>query len=284
MNQGLLTLSEMTLLALSHTSLNMSLNRRTFTLLPGLALVLGGGLTAPEPARAQGWDLEYPQAEFHIARLMPSGSEAYRGGYRQWYAIDWPEAEDHLSQGLQRLTRLEVADDSVHVRTLDDRIFNHPWLFAQQVGRWTLSQEESDRLREYLMRGGFLVVDDFHGEWEWRYFLETIRRALPEYPIVDIPDDDPLLHVLYDLDRNTQIPGARHLYRGPGGQIMAQLPGGPPRWRGIYDERGRLIVAINYNMDMGDAWEHADDPWYPNPMTALAYRFAINYIIYAMTH
>ena len=269
---------------MAYTSLNMSMNRRTFTRLPTLALVLGGGLTALEPARSQGWDLEYPQAEFHIARLMPSGTQAYRGGYRQWYAIDWPEAEDHLSQGLQRLTRLEVADDSIHVRTLDDRIFNHPWLFAQQVGRWTLSQEESDRLREYLMRGGFLVVDDFHGEWEWGYFLKTIRRALPEYPIVDIPDDDPLLHVLYDLDRNTQIPGARHLYRGPGGQIMAQLPGGPPRWRGIYDEHGRLIVAINYNMDMGDAWEHADDPWYPNPMTALAYRFAINYIIYAMTH
>ena len=276
-----MTLSE---IALAYTWLTMSMHRRIFTLLPGLALVLGGGLAAPEPARAQGWDLEYPQAEFHIARLMPGGGEASRGGYRRWYAIDWPEAEDHLSQGLQRLTRLEVADDSVHVQTIDDRIFNHPWLFAQQVGRWTLSQQEADRLREYLMRGGFLVVDDFHGEWEWGYFLETIRRALPEYPIVDIPDDDPLLHVLYDLDRNTQIPGARHLYRGAGGQIMAQLPGGPPRWRGIYDKHGRLIVAINYNMDMGDAWEHADDPWYPNPMTALAYRFAINYIIYAMTH
>ena len=262
----------------------MSMHRRIFTFLPTLALYLGAGMTVPEPARSQGWDLESPEAEFHIARLMPSGNQAFRGGYRQWYAIDWPEAEDHLSQGLERLTRLEVADDSVHVRTIDDRIFNHPWLFAQQVGRWTLSQEETDRLREYLMRGGFLVVDDFHGAYEWEYFRSTIQQALPEYPIVEIPEDDPLLHVLYDLDRNTQIPGARHLYHGPGGQIMAQLPGGPPQWRGIYDEQGRLMVAINYNMDMGDAWQHADDPWYPNPMTALAYRFAINYIIYAMTH
>ncbi len=78
------------------------------------------------------------------------------------------------------------------------------------------------------MRGGFLVVDDFHGAYEWEYFRSTIQRALPEYPIVEIPDDAPLLHVLYDLDRNTQIPGARHLYRGAGGQIMAQLPADRP--------------------------------------------------------
>ena len=171
------------------------------------------------------------------------------------------------------------------MRTIDDRIFNHPWLFAQQVGRWTLSDEETDRLREYLMRGGFLVVDDFHGEYEWRIFHATIQRVLPGYPIIEIPDDDPLLHVLYDLNRNTQIPGARHLYRGPGGQIMAQLPGGAGLIGGASTtSRAGCWVAINYNMDMGDAWEHADDPWYPNPMTALAYRFAINYIIYAMTH
>ena len=230
--------------------------------LAGVVLLIGGSLAVPGPAESQGWNLEYPDAEFHIARLMPGGSQANRGGYRRWYAIDWPEAEDHLSQGLRRLTRLEVADDSVHLRAIDDRIFNHPWLFAQQVGRWTLSAEEAGRLREYLMRGGFLVVDDFHGQYEWSIFAETIRQVLPGRPIVEIPDDDPLLHVLYDLNRNTQIPGARHLYRGPGGQTLAQLPGGPPHWRGIYDDRGRLLVAINYNMDMGDAWQHADDPWY----------------------
>jgi len=248
------------------------------------AFTIGVLLAVIDTATSQGWEITHPEAEFHMARLMPSGSQASRGGWRPWYAIDWPEAEDHLSQGLRRLTRLEVANDSVHIRTVDDRIFDHPWLFAQQVGRWTLSIEETDRLREYLMRGGFLVVDDFHGAREWSNFAEMIQRMLPGYPIIEIPDDDPLLHVLYDLDRNTQIPGARHLYRGPDGQTLAQLPGGPPHWRGIYDDEGRLLVAINYNMDMGDAWEHADDPWYPNPMTALAYRFAINYIIYAMTH
>jgi hypothetical protein len=227
-----------------------------------------------------------PEAEFHMARLIHGQVGSVRGNFRRrpWWAIDYPAAEYHLTRGLRRLTRLDVADDSIHLQSIDERIFDHPWLFAQQVGHWQLSVAETERLREYLLRGGFMVVDDFHGAYEWATFTDVIRRVLPGKPIIDIPDTDPLLHVLYDLDQRTQIPGRRHLYRGAGGQIVAQLPGGPPHWRGIYDDEGRLLVAINYNMDMGDAWEHADDPVYPEPMTALAYRFGINYIIYAMTH
>jgi len=253
-----------------------------------IALAIGGTLVVLGLARSQGWEqaqVANPQAEFHMARLIHGGQSGRRRGRgRPMWAIDWPEAEYHLTRGLRRLTRLEVADDSIHLEAIDERLFDHPWLFAQQVGRWSLSDAETSRLREYLLRGGFMVVDDFHGSYEWAVFTESIQRVFPGRPIGDIPDTDPLLHVLYDLDQRTQIPGRRHLYRGPGGQIMAELPGGPPRWRGIYDRENRLLVAINYNMDMGDAWQHADDPVYPEPMTALAYRFGINYIIYAMTH
>ncbi len=252
-----------------------------------LALVVLAAVVTPQLGQTQGSNpVNGPEAEFHMARLIHGPVGGYRGGYgrRPWWAIDYPAAEYHLTRGLRRLTRLDVADDSIHLQTIDDRIFDYPWLFAQQVGHWQLSVLETDRLREYLMRGGFMVVDDFHGAYEWAVFTEVIHRVLPGKPIIDIPDSDTLLHVLYDLDQRTQIPGRRHLYRGAGGQILAQLPGGPPQWRGIYDDEGRLLVAINYNMDMGDAWEHADDPIYPEPMTALAYRFGINYIIYAMTH
>jgi len=229
-------------------------------------------------------DPPQPKAEFHMARLMYTDSSGrMRGGWRPWWAIDWPEAECHLTRGLRRLTRLDVADDSFHVRAFDERLFDFPWLFAQQVGHWYLSDEEAAHLREYLLRGGFLVVDDFHGEYQWQVFAESIFRALPGRLIVEIPETDPLLHILYDLDQRTQIPGKRHLYRAANGHIEAQLEG-PQHWRGIYDDDGRLMVAINFNMDMGDAWEHADDPVYPEPMTTLAYRFGINYIIYAMTH
>lgn len=231
-------------------------------------------------------DSAAPEAEFHMARLIyaDGGGRGFFGGRgRGWWAIDYPEAEYHFINGLKRLTRVESAADSRHLPLTDPAIFDYPWLFAQQVGRWQLSDAETATLREYLLRGGFLIVDDFHGEYEWQIFNEAIRRVFPDRTVVDIAPDDTLLHVLYDLDQRTQIPGRRHLRRAPNGETVAELAG-PPRWRGIYDDSGRLLVAINFNMDMGDAWEHADDPVYPEPMTALAYRFGINYLLYAMTH
>jgi len=223
-----------------------------------------------------------PEAEFHMARLIYSNAPGSRGGWRQMWAIDYPDAEYHFLNGVRRLTRINTADDSIHLRLTDDRIFDHPWLFVQQVGTWHLSDAEISRLREYLLRGGFMVADDFHGPTDWLYFHNVIRRVFPDRPIIDLPQDDEIMQVFYDLDQHTQIPGRRHLYRTRSGEIDAHMAG-PATWRGIYDDDLRLMVAINFNMDMGDAWEHADDPVYPEPMTALAYRFGINYLIYAMT-
>jgi hypothetical protein len=223
-----------------------------------------------------------PTAEFHFARLVytdaPGGRRRRWGGWGAW-ATDYADAEFHVMQGINRLTRVDGAvvdfdGNGGRLITLDDdRIFDYPWLYAVEVGQWYLDDTEAILLREYLDRGGFLMVDDFWGEYEWAVFTESMLRVFPERPIVEIAEDHELLHVLYDLDQRTQIPG-----RG------GQRPGTVPHWRGIFDDDGRLLVAINFNMDMGDAWEHADDPWYPEPMTALAYRFAVNYLIYSMTH
>jgi hypothetical protein len=143
-------------------------------------------------------------------------------------------------------------------------------------GNWTPTPAEAERLREYLLRGGFLVVDDFHGEYEWAVFQSVMQTVLPGRRIVDLPEDERLMDIIFAMDQRTQIPGERHL----GWQRMQ----GPPHWRGIYGDDGRLMVAINHDIDMGDAWEHADDAHYPAEMTGLAYRFGVNYVIYAMTH
>lgn len=259
--------------------------------------LLALGLFCIIPSQAQqrgGPDDKTPRAEFHMARLVYAdtsggrvgGSRNYgiRGGFRPgWWAIDYPAAELHFLGGVRRLSRIDAFDDSHHIQLTEDAIFDHPWLFAQQVGQWRLNQLEIERLREYLLRGGFLVVDDFHGTLQWKTFTDTMSRVFPGRPIVDLDTGHEVFHVLYDLDQLTQIPGDRHLYMAGDGVIRARLDG-PQRWAGIYDDEGRLMVAINFNMDMGDAWEHADDPYYPEPMTALAYRFGLNYLIYAMTH
>ncbi len=227
--------------------------------------------------------------EFQMARLIYGNASGMDrgfgfGGGRPWWAIDYPEAEYHFINGIRRLTRLDTAADSIHLAATDDALLDHPWLFVQQVGRWHLSDEEAERLREYLLRGGFMVADDFHGPFQWGVFMESMQRVFPDREIIDLTEDNPILHVLYDLDERTQIPGRRHLREIGSGQVVVEPEGSPPTWRGILDDSGRLMVVINFNMDMGDSWEHADDPVYPEPMTALGYRFGINYILYAMTH
>ena len=224
------------------------------------------------------------KSEFHFIRLeYVDGFSLRRRFGRGWWMQDWPEADMHFTQGIQRLTRIDTGEGR-HVPLTDDRIFDYPWSYATQVGYWQLTDPEITRLRDYLLRGGFLVVDDFHGPAEWEVFRQTMERVFPNQPILEIDPDNPLLHVLYDIGERVQIPGLRHLRRGPGGGIYIQTEHVPPHWRAIYDPKGRMLVAINYNMDVGDAWEHADMPEYPEAMTALAYRFGLNYIIYSMTH
>jgi hypothetical protein len=220
--------------------------------------------------------------EFRFARLAYSSNRYSQSGRgrRQAWQTDWPDAEQHFLKGVSRLTEVEAAVDGVILTPLDANLFDYPWLYAVEVGYWYLNEQEAMRIREYLMLGGFLMVDDFHGTWEWASFKASMDKVFPDRPIIDIPENDAAFHVLYDLDQRIQIPSRRIIYSG----VTWERDGYTPHWRGIYDDAGRLMVAINFNMDIGDAWEHADWPDYPENMTALAYRFGINYLIYAMTH
>jgi hypothetical protein len=224
-----------------------------------------------------------PGYEFEFTRLVyqenPDYSRGWGFGGQRW-TTDAPEAETHLLQGIKRLTRVNASSEGTALRLTDDAIFDHPFLYAVEVGGWFLSDEEAARLREYLDRGGFLMVDDFHGSFEWEGFMASMRRVYPDRPVVELPASDEVFHVLYDLVERPQIPS---IYGAVSGRTW-ERDGYVPHWRGIYDENGRLAVAIHWNMDLGDAWEHADSPQYPQPLTALAYRYAINYLIYSMSH
>ena len=235
------------------------------------------------------------RAEFHFIRLEYTDLPQYhrRFGFASrdgrgegWWLVDWPDAEDHFTAGVQRLTRLDTGEP-LHMRLTDNRLFDNPWIYATQAGFWDLNDAETARLREYLLRGGYLVVDDFWEAEQWEIFRRTMQRVLPGQPITDLAESDSVMHVLYDIEEKdrTFIPGTRHLRRGPGGSVVVmQPPGTTPAWRALYDDRHRMVVAVNFNTDVGDAWEYADSPIYPEPMTALAYRYGVNYVIYAMTH
>jgi hypothetical protein len=227
------------------------------------------------------------KTEWAFARLMypPGPLNGYRNRDLDWHVgvslwtQDFPRADRHFAQAMRRLTRIHVRSVEQPVNLDEGDAYDWPWLYAVQVGEWGLTGQQAQTLREYLLRGGFFMADDFHGAAEWSEFETRIRRAFPERPIVDIPDDDPIFHTVYDITDRYQVPGQAHLRVG-----YKYADGKGAHWRGIYDDKGRVMVAISFNSDIGDAWEWADDPWYPAKFSDLAIRLGVNYVVYAMTH
>jgi len=160
-----------------------------------------------------------------------------------------------------------------------DTVYNWPWLYAVSAGDWALSDSQVARLRNYFARGGFLMVDDFHGDQEWANFMDGINRILPGHQLIELDNDSEIFHVLYDLEHRVRVPGFNVVY---GDQV--ERGGTVPHWRAVVDEQGRVQVAVCYDMDLGDAWEFADDPRYPEEYASQAFRLGVNYVIYAMTH
>lgn len=217
-----------------------------------------------------------PQAsEFQFVRIV------YNGGF-EWprWSADWPEAEYHFAQGLERLTRVQVAEKGKVLALDDPSLFDFPWIYMVEVGYLTLSDTEISNLREYLLRGGFLMIDDFHGVQEWQHFARVLSSLFPDRPLLELSDDAEIFHVHSAVSERLQIPGIRSVMRNRTWEKGGYHPG----WYAITDDDDRVMVIVNFNQDIGDAWEHADDALYPAEYTFSAYRIGINYVLYAMTH
>jgi hypothetical protein len=231
------------------------------------------------------------QTEWAFARLMfpggwNDGYKPYRfqGDYHLGLSLwtqDFPRADRHFSAALRRLTRIHVRSVEQVVNLDEGDAYDWPWLYAVQVGEWGLTDQQAGELREYLLRGGFFMADDCHGATELGVFTERMKKVFPERPMVEIENADAIFHTVYDLDDRFQVPGMAHLDEGckncGDGGVGAH-------WRGIYDDKGRIMVAFSYNSDLGDAWEWADDAGYPAKPAQLALRIGVNYVVYAMTH
>lgn len=218
----------------------------------------------------------WASTEFAWGRLRYRSN---RDGYRSRWGIDANKSDRQFIEGLRRLTRVDARSVEQIVDIDSDDMFEWPWLYAVGIGDWTLNDAHVKRLREFFERGGFLMVDDFHNEREWARFMDGMQRILPGHDAEELEDDDPIFHTVFSLSERYRIPGLNVVH---GDQI--ERGGVFPHWRGIRDDHGRVVVAICFNMDLGDAWEWADLPEYPEKYASLAYRIGVNYIIYAMTH
>jgi hypothetical protein len=227
-------------------------------------------------------------AEFVFARLMypphPYGMFGFRGG--DWrhgitsWTNDYPRADRHFTAAVRRLSRVDIRSVEQPVNPDDgDDIYNWPFLY-EEGGAMALTDAQVSKLHDYLQRGGFLVLDDAWGTRQQALFEQELQQIMPGQATAEMDDKDPVFHTVFDLDRRGPIPGQWSLYSGR--QYLND--GFEPHWRGLYDGKGRLMVALWLNVDTGDSWEWADDPRYPERYSAMGIRIGVNHIIYAMTH
>jgi hypothetical protein len=190
---------------------------------------------------------------------------------------------------MRRLTRVDVRSLEQPVNLDDDDdVYNWPWLAAGEMGDWLLTPSQAAKLRDYLLRGGFLYLDDFWGPDEWARFEVSMKAVFPDREIVEIENSDSIFHSVYDLNDRYQILGQWALGgrggRGGGGMYNRRVAGTVAQWKGIYDDHHRLMVSMSFNSDVGDSWEFADDPNYPDKFSELGIRIGVNYAVYALTH
>jgi len=237
-----------------------------------------------------GWQ---EKTEWAFARLMYPQSPFARGGRgfgfrggglwsegNTMWTQDYPRADRHFVLALRRLTRLHVRSVEQPVNLDEGGVGDWPWLYAVQTGHWQLTDSQAKTLREYLLRGGFFMADDFWGPTEWEIFMDSMKKVFPDRQVVELDNKEAVFHAVYDLDDRYQVASHGSVMRG----VSFKCDGCPDHWRGIFDDHGRLMVAMTYQSDVGDSWEWADDPYYPERYSALGIRIGVNYVIYAMTH
>ena len=251
----------------------------------GAGLLLLGALSwlhAQAPAMP---DARFAGLQWTFARIRYEAWTMPPGGrydiYDEPWTIDFPAAEQNLSRRLRTVTSIQVNEPVV--LTLDDpALWNYPWIYVVEPGNLRMKDSEVATLREFLLRGGTLTFDDFHGPIEWDNLEQEMKRVFPGRRIVDLPPTHPIFRCFYRIDAYPQTPGLGSFLQGR----TWEKGGFDARLRAIEDDAGRAMVLINWNTDMGDGWEWSNAADYPGYVkhTAQAYRMQINEIVYSLTH
>ena len=265
---------------------------------PAVALLLTLSMVAVAGAQRRGRffgaTIRTPTPEsfdgrFNFCRVAFNYGSMGRGG---GWAVDYPRADTNLSIRLSELTKASISTDSAGepnhlvVRLTDPELFQCPFVMMTEVGSIYFSPEEAQRLREYLLKGGFLWADDFWGSYEWENWATEFSKVLPpnEYPMRDLPRDHPLFRTQFNVDHVPQIPSINHWY-GTGGTSERGADSAVPHALGVTDSKGRLMALVTFNTDFGDSWEReGDDKQYFYTFSVNGYAFGINTLLYAMTH
>ena len=226
----------------------------------------------PVPAR-------YPPLRNFKCSDLERGEGGMGGGWR----TDYPASDCKFIWGVERLTTINAYREAPHpMQLMDHSIFDFPYLYIVEPGQMLLSDEEAARLREFLLRGGFLHADDFWGTYQLGNFTRQMAKVFPDRKLEPLPLTEEIFHTFFDIDKVMQIPNVSNGCYG--GRTWESPTDTEPRIFGIKDDEGRVMVVVTYNSDLGDAWEHMDVECYPEMYSGQAYRMGIDFVVYAMSH
>jgi hypothetical protein len=226
---------------------------------------------------------------FHFCRVMFRSD--FRGDGGNW-SVDYPRADINLSVRLSELTRADVSMKNgeptpLLIRLTDDALFRCPFIMMTEVGSASIDEQEAERLREYLLKGGFLWADDFWGSYAWEWWVGQFSKVLnpAEYPIIDLPSNHPLFSSQFVIKKVPQIASINY-WAGSGGDTSERgADSAEAHARAVLDKHGNIMVLMTHNTDLGDSFEReADDPQYFYQMSVPGYAFGINALLYALTH
>src|SRR5437870_10801341 len=217
---------------------------------------------------------ESDRFKFARVKLQPMYPGAFLGDHGEMWSHDYPEAGLHFSKILSELSKLQVVlEENEYIFSFaDPNLMKYPFAYMCEVGYMQLTDEEIKGMREYLLRGGFLLVDDFRSQRQMQNFQYYLKQAFPEPEYQMKPLD--ITHPIFNCFFSIKTLDVRTPYREPG----------KPEFLGIEDKHGRLMMIINYNNDVSDWWQWSNDPFQPIDDSNTAYKFGVNYVFYALTH
>ena len=229
-----------------------------------------------------GWFRRFTMANPGPYRCPEFGGRNFFPPQGWGWATDTPGADCKLMGAIHRLTGQHVYSNPNYIQIMDPALFTFPFAYIVEPGQMFFTDQEAARLREYLLRGGFLHIDDFWGLDQKDNAQTELKKVFPEYSWQQLPLTHEIFHTFFDIDTVMQIPNVSNGCYGR--QTWESPTDTQPRIFGIKDDNGRVMVIVTYNSDLGDAWEHMDVPCYPEKFSGQAYRMGINFIVYAMTH
>ena len=223
-------------------------------------------------------DPRFPDDTFRFVRLRPEN-------HSKW-ATDFPDSDLNFSFRLQQMTSIRVHPEPLVLSILDPEMRKYPFIYTLETGTLDLMDEEVKILREHLLNGGFLMIDDFWGEYEWQNTREQITKVFPEFPIKELELDHPIFSTVFQIKEKPQIPSIEVALAGRETGIFYEKGAKGAHYRGIFDAKGRMMVIICQNTDLGDGWEReGEDPFYFKEFSEKkAYPMGINIVVYSMTH